>query len=424
LNIIAYCYSDPLVESAPDPEIWGWEIDRVYQDLGGRQQLQQLLADCQTTPANYLLVRRLEELGDTIQAICDCRDALESLGVELVTVESTIDRTNFLRLFDALQKYQRSRRIRRGHALNRIHAQPPPGKAPFGYRRGKDRYVLDRNAAPIVKEFFERFLLFGSLREAVRYLEQRYGKKISVTTGRRWLTNPVYRGDLADRLEQTIANTHVAILSREEAAQIDRLLRRNHSLPPRTASAPRSLAGLVVCQTCAASMTVTQVKRSESKPPYLYVRSPACPLQPKCRAIPYEQILAGTIEVICRDLVAAVASLPTPAMEGYKQSMQAEIETKQQILAQLPGLKITGILDSETAELRAYKLKTEISALQTQLAQLPPVNLQETAKTVSIPEFWFDLSETERRFYFREFIRQIAIDRRGDDWTLNVTFIF
>ncbi len=424
MNIIAYCYSDPLVETAPDPAIWGWEIDRIYQDLGGRQQLQQLLADCQTTPANYLLVRRLEELGDSVQAVCDCLDALESWGVELVATESTIDRTHFLRLFDALQKHQRSRRIRRGHALNRIHAQPPPGKAPFGYRRGKDRYVLDRNAAPAVKEFFERFLLFGSLREAVRYLEQRHGKKISVTTGRRWLTNPVYRGDLADRQGQTIANTHVPILSREEAAQIDRLLRRNHSLPPRTASAPRSLAGLVACRTCAASMTVTQVKRGDSKPPYLYLRSPVCPLQPKCPAIPYEQILSGTIEVVCRDLVEAVSRLPTPAMAGRKQSMQTAIETKQQILAQLPDLIATGILDSETADLRAYKLKTEISALQTQLAQLPPVNLQETAKTVSIPEFWFDLSETERRFYFREFIRQIEIDRTGEKWTLAVTFIF
>ena len=110
-----------------------------------------------------------------------------------------------------------------------------------------------------MKDFFEYFLLYGSLRGAVRYLAQKYGKKISVTTGRRWLTNPVYRGDTAYLNGDTISNTHVAIVSREEAAQVDRLLRRNRRLPPRSASAPRSLAGLVVCSECQSSMSVVSV---------------------------------------------------------------------------------------------------------------------------------------------------------------------
>ncbi|MGB3239215.1 MAG: recombinase family protein, partial [Geitlerinemataceae cyanobacterium] len=62
------------------------------------------------------------------------------------------------------------------------------------------------------------------------------------------------------------------------------------------------------------------------------------------------------------------------------------------------------------------------------LAQLPPVNLRETAQAVSIPEFWLDLSETERRFYFREFIRAIEIHRDSpdlpQDWHLQIQFIF
>ena len=149
----------------------------------------------------------------------------------------------YLRLLQEIQENQRSRRIRQGHARNRLRAHPPPGKAPYGYRRGKERYIIDRTTAPVVKEFFERFLLFGSLRGAVRYLEKKYAKKISVSTGRRWLTNPVYRGDLEYQNGEVIRNTHIPIISREEAAQTDRLLRRNRRLPRRTASAPHSLAG-------------------------------------------------------------------------------------------------------------------------------------------------------------------------------------
>ncbi len=38
MKIIAYSYTDPLFEQPPDRMIWGWEVDRVYQDLGGRQE--------------------------------------------------------------------------------------------------------------------------------------------------------------------------------------------------------------------------------------------------------------------------------------------------------------------------------------------------------------------------------------------------
>ena len=231
------------------------EIDRVYQDLGGDQQLQQLLSDCQAQPPDYLLVRRLEELGDSLEAVREMVAQLEALGINLIATEqpyssSQLSNANAseirANLFEAAprdSRNQRSRRIRQGHARNRLKAHPPPGKAPYGYRREKERYIIDRTTAPVVKEFFERFLLFGSLRGAVRYLEKKYAKKISVSTGRRWLTNPVYRGDLEYQNGEVIRNTHIPIISREEAAQTDRLLRRNRRLSRRTASAPHSLAG-------------------------------------------------------------------------------------------------------------------------------------------------------------------------------------
>ena len=440
MRIIAYLYSDPLLEPTPDRDLWGWEVDRVYQDIATekatRSQLQQLLVDCQTEPANYLLVRRLEELGDSVPEVSDRLAALETLGVRLVTIEHSSDRpivadsdlrADLLNLLQAVQTNQRSRRIRQGHARNRVKAMPPPGKAPYGYRRSKNRYVVDRATAPVVKEFFEQFLLYGSLRGAVRHLEKKYGKKISVSTGQRWLTNAVYRGDLEYQTGDVIADAHAGIISRDEAAQIDRLLRRNRRLPSRTASAPRSLAGLVSCETCQSPMTVTRVAprstRKETKE-YLYLRPTRCPNKPACKAIAYEQILQATIARICDDLPRAVAEVNMPDVNLVKQGISSAISAKQTILAQLPGLTESGILDSESAELRAYNLRTEIAELQSNLAQLPPVNLTAIAQAVSIPQFWLDLSEPERRFYFREFIRQIELIRDHTHWTLKLIFIF
>lgn len=449
MQILAYLYSDPLLEAAPASDLWGWEVERVYQDFSGgaaadRPQLGLLLAAASSSPGSYVLVRRLEELGESLLEVSACLQALEASGAVVLAIEQnyvsgsgsagSCDRAEWqqslLQLAGEIQQQQRRRHLRQGHARSRLKALPPPGKAPYGYRRGKDRYTLDRSAAPIVKEFFEQFLLFGSLRRAVRLLEKKYGKRISVSTGKRWLTHPVYRGDLLYQDGGRVQNTHAPILSREEAAQIDRLLRRNSRLAPRTASAPRSLAGLGRCRQCGSGLKISQVSAAHRDKVYLYLTPTACPQQPKCKALAYDQVLAKTIAAICQELPAAIAALAQqrpaalgPAAAGPSQITQTLTE-KEAALAQLPALEASGILDAETAALRAYRLRTEITQVQQQLAQLPPVNLQEIAQTVAIPQFWFDLSESERRFFFREFLKEIRIERHQADWQVELDFIF
>jgi DNA invertase Pin-like site-specific DNA recombinase len=435
MKIVAYLYSDPLIESPCKPDIWGLEVDQVYSDLGGREQLQQLLSDAEDNPPDYLLIRQLDELGDRLEQVIDNLTHLENLGVEIIATQQDYSsskpndpqgiKVNLGQLLQEVSERQRQRRLRQGHARTRLNASPPPGKAPYGYRRGKDRYILDRSTAPVVKDFLERFLLFGSLRGSVRYLENKYGKKISVSTGRRWLTSPVYRGNTAYQNDGVIGGTHAAILSPEEAAQVDRLLRRNRRLPPRTASAPRSLAGLVRCQTCESNLKVTSVTQRGKDKEYLYLSPIHCPKQPKCKGIRYEQILEGTIKQICQELPKAVANLDRPDVDSIKGRLLTAIQEKQIILEQVQELESTGVLDEQTASLRSYTLKTELTELQNRLSQLPPVNLSAIAQTVSIPQFWLDLSEAERRFYFREFLRSVEIVRHPDSsWTLQLVFIF
>jgi len=146
MRSIAYCYIDPLLESVPDASVWGMEIDRVYQDLGDRQQWDQLLEDSQTIPTDSLVVRCLDELGESVREVGDRLAALETLGISLIVLEDSAEPQNLIGLrsqmvqaFQIMQASQRRRRIQHGHARNRVKALPPPGKAPYGYRRGKDR---------------------------------------------------------------------------------------------------------------------------------------------------------------------------------------------------------------------------------------------------------------------------------------------
>ena len=436
MTTIAYLYIDPLLESVAEGYNWQREVDRVYQDFGQRIELQRLIAHCQDNPPRYLLLRRIEELGDTVTEICDRLKMLESLGVDVIANEQYQSsawqdreigqiKADLSEILLKVTTNKRIERLKQGHARNRLKTLPPPGKAPYGYRRGQDRYIIDKSTAPVVKDFFERFILFGSLRGAVKYLEKRYGKKIAPSTGKNWLTNPVYRGDLKYKNHEIISNTHSAILDRESAAQIDRLLRRNSSLSTRTASAPRSLAGLIICQQCQLTMTISHVTQKNKKQEYLYLRCLGCPRQPKCKALDYESVLQQVITKICQELPQAVATIEQPNFKQIKNSIERKIAEKRNILEQLETLLAQNILDQETANLRRYKIETEISTLENKIEQLPPENLKAIAKNVSFPQFWFDLSETERRFYFREFIKQIEIRPLANNtYDLQLIFIF
>ncbi|MEB3250217.1 MAG: recombinase family protein [Merismopediaceae bacterium] len=426
MRIIAYMAHDPLGERVNGQAIWGVEVDHVYEDWGSDQQLQQMLRDCQDHPPTYLLLRRLQELGPTLTIIGDRLQQIEALGIEVLTIEqdystrqwqkaSPVEQgQQWLKLSELMTQEIRQTRQKQGHTHRRLQTLPPPGRAPYGYRRTPAQYVIDKTTAPILRDFFEYYLRYASLRAALRYIEQKYNKKFAVSTGQRWLTHPVYRGDLCFGHQDIIPNTHPAILSREEAAQIDRLLRRHRQFAPRTASNPHSLAGLVVCQSCQGKLTLASVsprKNHAQTPRYQYLRCLRCPRQPKCPAIAYEAILTETIAQICQELPQAVSRFKSPNLIQITQGIQEKIAQKQQILNQLPSLIQQHILDSETAQLRAYKLQTEIAQLQQQFNQLPPGELTNLTQAIALPQFWLDLSETERRFYFREFIQQIQLIR-------------
>jgi hypothetical protein len=298
-------------------------------------------------------------------------------------------------------------RLRESHARNRFQALPPPGRAPYGYRRGKDRYIVDRATAGVIKDFFEHFLLYGSLRGAVRHLAQRYGKKISTSTAQRWLTHPVYRGDLGYQGGEVVRDTHTPLISREEAAQIDRLLRRNRRLPPRTAGTQRSLAGLVYCGQCGSATVVTPVTTKGKAHTYVYLRPRQCQAEPRCASLAYDCFLNQVIAEICRTLPLAVPQGDPQPASPHKTHWEATLQHKENILKQIAELHQQDILDDASAQLRTRTLRQEIHHLRVQLDQLPPVNLQELVQAVAIPQFWQDLSESERRFFFREFIRKI-----------------
>ncbi len=448
MDTIAYACIYPYLEQPPPLSAWGVPVDQVYLDqvLPGhpRPVLQHLLQNCATLAPRAIVVRQWSDLGDSVQAIVDCVALWLQQEIEVFVLYSLGERgdrssppphlpalpqrlTQLETLWteaDALYAQIRSRRLRAGHAQNRIQAMPPPGRAPYGYRRGRYRYALDRTTAPAVRGFFEHFLLYGSIRGAAKFLNKTYGKRISASTAQRWLAHPVYRGDCQYQDGHILRDTHTPIISREEAAQVDRLLRRNRRLPAKTASAQRSLAGLVTCATCGSKLIVSSVTARKSQRCYLYLRPMDCSQAQRCRAISYEAVLQKSIGAIVQALPQAVQRFSTTLPPSPKAAMLQQIQHKEAALHGLTELVDQGILDTPTAQLRAYTLRSEVAALQQHLSQLPPENLQAVARTLASEQFWQDLTESERRVYFREFIQTIQIIRQENAWDVAIQFVF
>ncbi len=454
---LAYLYWNSQLHSEQPVCPWDLPPEQIYLDHAScaedsdRPAFQQLLQACDRHPLAQLWLQDLRDLGESSGAIAQRLTQLAQRSVTLSldtattaeTIETplTLDPRQVQILLPLLlhtQIQSHGEQIRQGHARNRQQALPPPGKAPLGYRRGRDRYRIDRSTAPIVKGFFEHFLLYGSLRGAIRHIAQTYGKKVSVSTGQRWLRNPVYRGDLLYGSGDLVRDTHEALITRLEAAQVDRILKRNRALPPRTASAPRSLAGLVRCQTCQTQFSVARVasrsragqsRQKSTQKEYLYLRPQACSRSPRCSAVRYDAVLLETVRLICEQLPRATAALGSPEGDPRRRVLGEAIAKKEQALGQIPVLLEAEVLDEASAQLRQTQLRTEIARLYDQVDQLSPVNLQEIAQAVTIPQFWLDLSEAERRFFFREFIRQIELSYATSGaveppWSLRLQLIF
>lgn len=421
MKIFAYSYIESLIDDIPESDIWGWEINRLYQDIDSREQLHQLITECQQNPPKYLLVNSLHELGDDLTEIENNIQILEQLNIEIIAlkqdyktktfhmIKNKQNRDKLLKIWQEIEKIIQSRNLQKSHAKNRLNLLPPPGKTPYGYLRGKDHLIVNRAIAPILRAFFDHFLLYGSLQDTIKYIKEKYNKKIPLSTAKYWLTNPIYRGDLKYKNGEIIPDTHTAIITREEAAQIERILKSHQRVNKKSASSKYPLAGLVKCQLCQSNFRINKVTKKKKIESYLYLTPVNCSQQKKCPSISYDIVFQKTIKTICHSFQQIIFQDKQPDIESIKTLYQKEIKQKQEIITTIKQLIQEDILDEKTAKIREYKIQQEIGELKQKIAKLPPNNLNIIANTLSLPQFWYDLSSAEKRFYLREFILKIEI---------------
>ena len=142
MKIVAYTYTDPLLDKMPDLSIWGWEIDKIYQDIGTRLELNQLISDAHNDCFDYLLVFHLFELGDNFTEVIDNIKKIEELNIEIIALNQDYKTSKFKtilveenkqklnKIWLDIQQTLHQRKLSKSHAKNRLKTLPPPGRAP------------------------------------------------------------------------------------------------------------------------------------------------------------------------------------------------------------------------------------------------------------------------------------------------------
>lgn len=206
-------------------------------------------------------------------------------------------------------------RTRRGLESGRKRRRPLRGNVAWGYRNNADRSALVPD--PVEFPRAERFLALlkqcdWQLSKALTQWDHIKGGDIPLHTDRSvrvWLMNPVIRGGLGYGLystvnyRETIWDTHPALLSHEDYAQILKQFERNKVLwGYNNQRKPRLLTSLCVCGECHRRMSY-----AGSRPiPAVLCKTRKCPQQ--YRSTREEVIKAAVLEAF-RNKAKTLASL-------------------------------------------------------------------------------------------------------------------
>ena len=199
------------------------QIAGSYQDAGksgknikGRPAFQQMMADvmAQKDDISFILVFKLSRFGRNAADILKSLQTLEDYGVDLVSVEESIDSSTqggrlTLAILSAVAEMERENitvQFMAGRMQKAVEGGFTGGSAPFGYRNQDHSLVVDETEAELVRRIYELYRQDGMLATSVASELNRLGCTRRGKDGRqipltyefvaRILDNPFYCGRL------------------------------------------------------------------------------------------------------------------------------------------------------------------------------------------------------------------------------------
>ncbi len=290
----------------------GWNIIEVYIDDGfsglnfDRPGFKKLISDIENKKINLVITKDLSRLGrDYIDTGYYIERYFPQMNIRYIALNDGIDTfentanndmSPFKSVINDLYAKDISKKIRAVMNTKRKNGQFIGAFAPYGYKKdpmNKNHFIIDEDAAYIVKRIFSSYLNGCSMHGIVKTLNS---EKISCPakykgtnstyknamikrylwtqeTIKRILTNPSYIGNMTQGRQVKISykidkyrkipqkdwiiaeDTHQPIVSEEDFATIQELIKKKVVHYDKGQNASHLLNGLLFCKDCGAKMT-------------------------------------------------------------------------------------------------------------------------------------------------------------------------
>ena len=156
------------------------------------------------------------------------------------------------------------------------NGQPISGSVPVGFKietkaDGTKRIIIDEEVAPFIRDFYEHFKQYHSIRAAGRYVNEKHGQDRSYSFFSRLLSNELYCGTFRGN-----TNFCTGYVSREEWDELQQLKKRHIKKTP--TNNVYLFSALMDCPICQRRLTVIccfKNMKDGSKKKYIYYRCPS-----------------------------------------------------------------------------------------------------------------------------------------------------
>lgn len=290
----------------------GWNIYDVYIDDGfsglnfDRPSFKKMICDIDDKKINLVITKDLSRLGrdyiDTGYYLeryfpqKNVRYIALADGIDTFSKNSNNDMSPFKSVINDMYAKDISNKIRTVMDTKRKNGQFIGSFAPYGYIKdpnNKNHFIIDPEAAQVVKRIFELYITGNSMHSIVKLLNNenvdcpsKYKRKNSnyknamvknykwtQETIKRILSNPTYKGDMAQGRQYKInykvkkykkipkenwiiaSNTHEPIIKPEDFDYAQELISSKITSYTTPEKANHLLNGLLFCKDCGAKMT-------------------------------------------------------------------------------------------------------------------------------------------------------------------------
>ena len=383
-----------------------------------RDELQRMLADVRDRKIDLILVTKLDRLYRSIRHYLNLQDTLDKYGVNWIAIwEPIYDTTtpqgrliiNQMMSIAQFEVEQTGQRIRQVQSYKISKGEVISGSVPVGYRIVEKRLVPDENA-PYVREMFEYYSYCGNLTQTMRKFDHLNVFPQTKFAYKKMLMNTKYTGSYRGNDDFC-----EPIVGRDLYDDVQRKLGMNVKCSQKRVYI---FSGLLRCAECGRAMSAGIYSRrgKESKRYRCSGKYTAGIARCGNSSQIYEHVLEDRLVSHLRE---------------YLENYIFEIEVKQNpindnrkrkaaIQKRLDKLKELFLNDLITLE----EYKTDREELETELADLKDEPIQDTTALKILlaspfEEIYADLSEADRRFFWRSIIKEIRFANSQD-----ITVIF